>query len=256
MNLQKKTGWLGTLLLSSKQTDPNELKKKLQDKIGELRSKRKATDDGKQATKRRRVESKEKGKNKKQKQKEDEEEEEKEEEEEENDEGEEEEQLMERDEASGNNIQYSTFSFDSGKPVPAYLSGSEKRKKRSIKKILQEVEEKQLLFDKIKDTEEGKKLIEKENWKKVLQKAEGIKVKDDPKLLKKTLKRKEKQKEKSSKAWKERTQQQLKEQQEKQRKRAENIRKHIQKRKEVRLKKLRKHRPGFEGRKNEMLNKE
>jgi len=58
----KKTGWLGTLLLSSKQTDPNELKKKLQDKIGELRSKRKATDDGKQATKRRRVESKEKGK--------------------------------------------------------------------------------------------------------------------------------------------------------------------------------------------------
>lgn len=83
------------------QTDPNELKKKLQDKIGELRSKRKATDDGKQATKRRRVESKEKGKNKKQKQKEDEEEEEeKEEEEEENDEGEEEEQLMERDEAS------------------------------------------------------------------------------------------------------------------------------------------------------------
>ncbi len=44
-------------------------------------------------------------------------------------------------------------------------------------------------------------LHEKEAWSKVFRKAQGEKVKDDPKLLAKTIKRKTIKKKKSEKAW-------------------------------------------------------
>lgn len=47
---------------------------------------------------------------------------------------------------------------------------------------------------------------EKDLWKSLMSQAEGVKVKDDEKLLKRTLKRKEKQKLKSEIEWKERKQ--------------------------------------------------
>lgn len=42
---------------------------------------------------------------------------------------------------------------------------------------------------------------EKESWSKALKKAEGEKIKDDPKLLKKTIKKKIMKKKKSEKVW-------------------------------------------------------
>ncbi|KAG7663156.1 uncharacterized protein J8A68_003334 [[Candida] subhashii] len=54
--------------------------------------------------------------------------------------------------------------------------------------------------------EDQTKVQEKEKWKRVMLQAEGVKVKDDEKLLKKALKRKEKQKLKSEIEWKDRKQ--------------------------------------------------
>lgn len=54
--------------------------------------------------------------------------------------------------------------------------------------------------------EEQAKYKEKEQWQRLMSHAEGVKVKDDEKLLKKALKRKEKQKLKSEIEWKERKQ--------------------------------------------------
>lgn len=61
---------------------------------------------------------------------------------------------------------------------------------------------------KLSQTEEGKKVIESIEWNKALARASGEKIKDDPKLLKKTLKRKENKKKKSSREWNKRYQQQ------------------------------------------------
>lgn len=44
-------------------------------------------------------------------------------------------------------------------------------------------------------------LHEKEAWSKIFKKAQGEKVKDDPRLLKKTIKKKVISKKKSEKAW-------------------------------------------------------
>lgn len=66
---------------------------------------------------------------------------------------------------------------------------------------------------KLSQTEEGKKVIENIEFEKAIARASGEKIKDDPKLLKKTLKRKENKKKKSSKEWNKRYQQQLQQQQ-------------------------------------------
>lgn len=52
--------------------------------------------------------------------------------------------------------------------------------------------------------EEQEKVMEKNKWLKALHQAEGLKPKDNEKLLKKALKRKEKQKSRSEREWKER----------------------------------------------------
>jgi len=52
-----------------------------------------------------------------------------------------------------------------------------------------------------KDPEKAKKIAENDLWTSVLAKAQGIKIKDDASLLKKTIKKREKQKEKSKKEW-------------------------------------------------------
>ena len=54
------------------------------------------------------------------------------------------------------------------------------------------------------EEQEARKLKEQEQWEKALKKAQGEKIKDDPKLLRKTLKREKKKKEKSKKGWEER----------------------------------------------------
>jgi len=73
-----------------------------------------------------------------------------------------------------------------------------------------------------------------------LLRAEGIKIKNNPNLLKKSLKREAKQKQKSTDAWKDRSAKVKKQLKERQEKRTKNIA-------EKKGKKKKKGRPGFEG---------
>lgn len=73
------------------------------------------------------------------------------------------------------------------------------QKKGSLKRKLFEAEKKQKKLQKL-SPEEAKK----EHWKSAIDKARGIKVKDDPKLIKKALKRKQDEKKRHKKKWAER----------------------------------------------------
>ncbi|KAF9902889.1 surfeit locus protein [Lobosporangium transversale] len=75
--------------------------------------------------------------------------------------------------------------------------------------------------------EKANAMKEKDTWKKALQLAQGEKVKDDVKLLKKTIKREEVFKKKSAKEWGERKATVKKTKDQKQKKREENIKARI-----------------------------
>lgn len=74
-----------------------------------------------------------------------------------------------------------------------------------IKGHLQKLEAKRRKLSSLTPEQQAKQQ-EKDKWSSLMSQAEGIKVKDDEKLLKKALKRKEKQKLKSEIQWKERKQ--------------------------------------------------
>ncbi|TPX44542.1 hypothetical protein SeMB42_g04292 [Synchytrium endobioticum] len=75
----------------------------------------------------------------------------------------------------------------------------------------------------VKNAPKAATIMEKQAWSQLERKAEGDKLKDDPKLLKKTLKREQKRKEKSANEWEERNAQVQKSMDDRQKKRAENI---------------------------------
>ena len=75
------------------------------------------------------------------------------------------------------------------------------------------------------DEEKRKDVEDKEVWLTARKRAEGEKIKDDEKLLKKAVKRKEQLKKRSTKEWKERSDGVTKAMKEKQKKREENIKK-------------------------------
>ncbi|KAF9124579.1 hypothetical protein BGW39_008093 [Mortierella sp. 14UC] len=77
------------------------------------------------------------------------------------------------------------------------------------------------------DPEKANAMKEKDTWRKALQLAQGEKVKDDVKLLKKTIKREETFKKKSSKEWGERKSTVAKGKDQKQKKREENLKARI-----------------------------
>lgn len=95
-------------------------------------------------------------------------------------------------------------------------------------------------------------------WQKALEKAGGIKQRDDPKLLKKMLKRKERAKRKSQREWKARVKTVRNEMLEKQTKRRENLKARMtkSKAKAARAKAVAagQDRAGFEGKKRSFLN--
>ncbi|EIE81380.1 hypothetical protein RO3G_06085 [Rhizopus delemar RA 99-880] len=136
--------------------------------------------------------------------------------------------------------------------------GKEQQKKKKgptdAKMQLKLVEAKKEKLEKLKhdDKSKAQELLEKEEWNKVLSLATGEKVKDDPKLLKKTIKRQEKQKTKSAQEWRKRTDKQKMDEKKAIKKREENIKAKIE---EKKLKKKgikakpnkKKARPGFEG---------
>lgn len=114
--------------------------------------------------------------------------------------------------------------FDFSAPSKADKAQQTKDYKRLLAKA--EATEKQLEELKKNDQKRGEELQEKLQWRKAIDLAKGAKVKDDPKLIKRTLKRIEKQKSKSHKQWTERADQ---EQQQKDKKQ-ELRKKHIQER--------------------------
>ncbi|KAG0041008.1 surfeit locus protein [Podila clonocystis] len=79
----------------------------------------------------------------------------------------------------------------------------------------------------VADPEKANALKEKDTWKKALQLAQGEKVKDDVKLLKKTIKREETFKKKSSKDWGERKSTVAKGKDQKQKRREDNLKARI-----------------------------
>lgn len=70
--------------------------------------------------------------------------------------------------------------------------------------MIAEAEKKQNQIKRLSQTPEGQEMIKTQNWDNAMKKASGEKIKDDPKLLKKTLKRQENKKKKSAKEWKHR----------------------------------------------------
>ncbi|GAA5816647.1 hypothetical protein MFLAVUS_010177 [Mucor flavus] len=133
---------------------------------------------------------------------------------------------------------------------------AEKKKKgpTDVKTQLKMLEAKQEKIEKIKEQDKSKaeELLEKEEWKKVLALATGEKLKDDTKLLKKTIKRQEKLKTKSSQEWNKRIEKVKYDEKKHIKKREENIKAKIDdkknKKRGIKPKPApKKARPGFEG---------
>ncbi|XP_063425274.1 surfeit locus protein 6 homolog [Mytilus trossulus] len=151
-----------------------------------------------------------------------------------------------KDKSTGKMV-FSKFDFvDSGdKEAP-----QNNFKGKDFKRLLEKVEKKKQKIEKLKETnpDAAKAVASKESWKKVMAKAEGEKIKDDPNLLKKSLKKKEKFKEKRKKQWDERTSQtehRMKAQQDKRQKNIDSRKKAKIDKKIQRSKKKGRNVPGF-----------
>ncbi|XP_027331144.1 ribosomal RNA-processing protein 14-C-like isoform X2 [Abrus precatorius] len=133
------------------------------------------------------------------------------------------------------------------------VQGKKKRKVSKHKKLerakkLEEVEK--------KDPEKAKAFADKQSWKAAMDRASGIKVHDDPKLLQKSINKEKKRQQKNAEKWKERVQTRDQLKAEKQQKRSENIAERIHQKKMRKIAKREKKlmRPGFEGRKEGFIN--
>ncbi|KAG8200514.1 hypothetical protein JTE90_000591 [Oedothorax gibbosus] len=105
---------------------------------------------------------------------------------------------------------------------------------KNKKKLLEKAEKKKEKLENLKtvNPEKAQSVEEKEKWKKAILKSENVKIKDDPQLLKKSIKREEKIKQKKGKAWKER----IEETEGKKKARQEKRTKNIKQRKDDKLK--------------------
>lgn len=90
------------------------------------------------------------------------------------------------------------------------------------------------------NSEAAHRIKEKEIWRNALQKAEGNKVLNDPKLLERKIKRKMKEKVKSAKTWKERNESVEHRKNKRQEKREININKRKEAKKGKKMKLLKK----------------
>lgn len=120
---------------------------------------------------------------------------------------------------------FNKFDFSESRSAPTVISKKAKEPKdpRKLLNKLEKQNEKLKHLEAEGDTEKAKIIKEKTAWKTALQKAEGIKVKDDPNLLKKSVRKEIEKKRKSKKKWDARNEKVKQQQQEKQAKRMENI---------------------------------
>jgi len=123
---------------------------------------------------------------------------------------------------NGNDIVFSKFDFATSVKE---REPKNKKKKKDLKQLLNIAESKQNELKLLEETdaEKAKETKTEMCWDSALQKAGGTKIKDNPKLLKKTLKRKEKEKSKSEKVWKDRVDTVEKNKEEKQKLRKQHL---------------------------------
>ncbi|XP_018575032.1 surfeit locus protein 6 homolog [Anoplophora glabripennis] len=115
----------------------------------------------------------------------------------------------------------------------------QKKQEKDPKKLLKKIDEQKDKLQKLEESGETEKIIEikeKTAWKNAFAKAEGVKVKDDPTLLKKSLKRKEQKQRSSKNKWEKRQQGVQKAKEERQQKRSDNIEKRKKEKKNRKLK--------------------
>ena len=132
-----------------------------------------------------------------------------------------------------------------------------KKRKRKLSK-LKELEKARKLEEQKKDPEKGEVISKKLSWKAATSRAAGIKVHDDPKLLKQSMQKEKKKHQKNAEKWKERVETREKMRAQKQQTRSENISERINQKKMRRIAKREKKlmRPGFEGRKEGFITSE
>ncbi|XP_010521679.1 PREDICTED: surfeit locus protein 6 homolog [Tarenaya hassleriana] len=130
-----------------------------------------------------------------------------------------------------------------------------KKKKQKLSKA-KELEKALKLEAAKKDPEKGDIIAKKHSWQAATSRAAGVKVHDDPKLLKQSIHKGKKRHEKNAEKWKERVENQQKMKMEKQHKRSENIsgRIHDKKMRKIAKREKKLLRPGFEGRKEGFIN--
>ncbi|XP_065298947.1 uncharacterized protein [Dermacentor albipictus] len=121
-------------------------------------------------------------------------------------------------------------------------AGTEARPKVEKKKLVHQLEMKAEKMKNLEelDPERAKKAQEKQKWHRALDRAEGIKVRDDPALLKASLKRHEKRRQQSRKKWESRTEHVKQRQEERQQKRRDNIKARKQAKLQTKMKRLKK----------------
>ena len=126
-------------------------------------------------------------------------------------------------------VMFGNIEFLDGERVSSDLASSRKvgKKKgpsnKDIKGHLKKIEREKSRLGEL-DNDAKKKLEDKSKWQKALASVQGIKVKDDEKLLKKALRRKESKKRKSEREWKDRIQTVADEKKMKSDRREENLR--------------------------------
>ncbi|AQZ16454.1 RRP14 (YKL082C) [Zygosaccharomyces parabailii] len=131
-------------------------------------------------------------------------------------------------EVDANNVMFQNIEFDDGNKITSNLQNLRKGPKKKgpakndIRAHLKLVEAKKA---KLQDKDEMDQVSakEKEKWQRAVLQAEGIKLRDDEKLLRKALKRKEAKKRRSTVEWKDRQQAVKNSKAEKQKRREENL---------------------------------
>ena len=139
-----------------------------------------------------------------------------------------------------------TKSTINGQGSAANTSNPKKDPKAALASIQKQKEKLKKMEDK-GETEIAKNMKESSAWTKALDKTEGVKVKDDIGLLKKSIKKQEQKKKSSAKKWTERRGDEKKKKDERQQKRTDNIKKRKTDVKANKMKKLAKRGrvPGF-----------